>query len=131
MSVKYFMFEMVTEIDIEFDFYIVYMQTECDDPYYPPYVSNVGTYKSKANAIQSARKRFFKRAEDYTITDDHKYRGVECLYYVEGGYFDDREDCSGEKRLGKNKSSIVYRIYDKEEQDKCDARWDKMHGKRS
>jgi len=132
MSIEDFLYEEITECDIDYDFYVLYMQTECDDPYYPPYNRNVGMFKSKEKAIAHARKSFYKMAEGYTSAKDRKYGGVEGMFYIEGGYFHDREDETdenGEKKKRRRFEKPLYVIYDKEEQAKADARWERMHGK--
>jgi hypothetical protein len=132
MSVEDFVYEKITEGDFEFDFYVVYSQTECDDPYYPPYQTNIGNYKSKENAIKSARERFYKMAEEYTSAEDRKYGGVDNLYYIKGNYFEDSETEvgeDGEKKKRMRCNERLYVIYDKEEQAKVNARWEMMHKK--
>jgi hypothetical protein len=132
MAIEDFLYEEVTECDIDYDFYVLYMQTECDDPYYPPYNRNVGMFKSKENAIKHARESFYKMAEHYTTPEDRKYGGVEGIFYLEGGYFhdhDDEVDENGEKKKRKRFDNPLYVIYDKEQQEKVDARWERMHGK--
>lgn len=133
MAIEDFLYEEVTECDIDYDFYVLYMQTECDDPYYPPYNRNVGMFKSKEKAIKHARESFYKMAEHCTNPEDRKYGGVEGMFYLEGDYFHDREDEigeDGEKKKRKRFDKPLYVIYDKEEQAKVDARWDRMHGRR-
>lgn len=130
MEVKDFIHEEITECDIDFDFYILYMQTECDDIYYPSYKTNIGIFKSKENAIEYTRKKFYKMAEKYTSSEDRKYGGVEGLFYIEGDYFEDND--VDRKETGEKKKKCdkrLYIIYDKEEQDKINARWNKMHAK--
>lgn len=118
-----FIHEEITECDIQFDFYILYMQTECDDPYYPPYNRNIAMFKSKEKAIEYARKKFYQMAEKIMTIEQRKYRGVEGMLYIEGDYFEDNDD----KNTLKNNEPL-YVIYDKHEQDKIDARWERMHG---
>lgn len=139
MAIEDFLYEEVSECDVEFDFYVLYMQTECDDPYYPPYSRNVGMFKSKENAIKHARESFYKMAKDYITPEDRKYGGVEGMFYIEGDYFNDRDDeidengengKNGDKKKRRRFDKPLYVIYDKEEQEKVDARWEKMHGKR-
>ena len=132
MSVEDFVYEKTTEGDFDFDFYVVYSQTECDDPYYPPYKNNIGNYKSKENAIKRARERFYEMAEEYTSAEDRKHGGVDSLYYIKGSYFEDSETEvgeDGEKKKRMNCNERLYVIYDKEEQAKVDARWEMMHMK--
>lgn len=129
MSIGDFLYEEVNECDIDYDFYVLYMQTECEDPYYPPYNRNVGMFKSKENAISCARERFYKMAKDYTTAEDRKYGGVEGMFYLEGDYFDDIESEGGEKKKRRNADKPLYVIYDKEEQAKADARWVRRRGK--
>jgi hypothetical protein len=134
MAIEDFLYEEVKECDADFDFYVLYMQTECDDPYYPPYNRDVGMFKSKENAINYARDSFYKMAEGCITAEDRKYGGVEGMFYVEGGYFQDSEasNVDGEKNKKRKRmgSDIpVYIIYDKEEQKRVEARWEKMHGK--
>lgn len=132
MAIEDFLYEEVSECDVEFDFYVLYMQTECDDPYYPPYSRNVGMFKSKENAIKHARESFYKMAKGYTTPEDRKYGGVEGMFYIEGDYFNDRDDEmdeNGDKKKRRRFDKPLYVIYDKEEQEKVDARWEKMHGK--
>lgn len=132
MSIYDFIYEEVTACDIDYDFYILYMRTECDDPYYPHYERNVGIFKSKEKAIAHARKSFYKMAEGYTSDEDRKYGGVEGMLYLKGSYFNDREDEvdeNGDKNKRRNFDKPLYVIYDKEEQTKVDARWKRMHGK--
>lgn len=120
-----FICEKITEGEFDFDFYILYIQSQCDDPYYPPYNHNIGIYKSKEKAIERARKSFQNMAEGYKTLEDRKYGGVDSMLYIEGGYFEDSEY----DKNTKNKKPL-YIIYDKEEQEKIDARWNKMHGHR-
>lgn len=132
MSVDDFVYENIEDGDFDFDFYVVYMQTECDDPYYPPYKRDIGVYKSKENAIENTRQKFYKMAKGYTSTEDRKYGGVDAMFYIEGDYFKDRETISDENKVSgkKNKrqnDKPLYIIYDKEEQAKIDARWERMH----
>jgi len=132
MSVDNFVYEEITEGDFDFDFYVVYMQTECDDPYYPPYKSDVGIYKSKENAIDSTRKKFYKMSERYTSAEGRKYGGVDATFYIEGAYFEDNATTTDENKVSgkKNKSKNdkpLYVIYDKEEQAKIEARWETIH----
>jgi hypothetical protein len=134
MAIEDFLYEEVKECDADFDFYVLYMQTECDDPYYPPYNRDVGMFKSKENAIKRARDSFYKMAKGCITAEDRKYGGVESMFYVEGGYFHDSEasNVDGEKnkkRKGMGSDILVYIIYDKEEQKRVETRWEKMHGK--
>lgn len=128
MAIEDFLYEEVKECDAEFDFYIVYIQHECDDPYYPPYKDSCGIYKSKENAIKYARESFYKMAENCITVEDRKYGGVEGMFYIEGDYF---QDSDGENKKCKvmGTERQVYIIYDKEEQKRVEARWEKMHGK--
>jgi len=120
MGIEDFLYEEITEGEFDYDFYKIYSQHECDDPYYPPYTTDIGIYKSKENAIKYARDSFYSRAKDYVTPEDRKYGGVEGMYYIEGGYFDD------EVKINKCKKPL-YIIYDKEEQAKVEARWKWMH----
>lgn len=132
MTIDDFLYEEVTDCDVEFDFYVLYMQTECEDPYYPPYNRDMGMFKSKENAIKYARESFYKMAKDCITPEDRKYGGVEGMFYIEGDYFKDSVDEideNGEKKKRRNFNKPLYVIYDKEEQEKVDARWEKMHGK--
>lgn len=132
MAIEDFLYEEITEGVFDYDFYILYMQTECDDPYYPPYTRNIGIYKSKDKAIQNARKKFYKESENYTSIEDRKYGGVEGMFYIEGDYFEDSEtnvDEDGVKKKRTRHNKPLYVIYDKYEQAKVDARWERMHGK--
>jgi len=129
-----FIYEEIAEGEFDFDFYILYMQTECDDPYYPPYNRNIGIFKSKDYAIQDARKRFYKMTDHFKTPEDRKYGGVEGMFYIEGGYFNDNMSVN-KTVLDKPKPvslshKPLYMIYDKEEQERVDARWERMHGKR-
>lgn len=124
MELNDFIYEEINECDIIFDYYIIYMENECDDPYYPPYTTDIGVFKSKDKAIQYARESFNKIAKDYSTSDDRKYGGVESKFYIEGKYFEDSE-----RKIKNNSNKPVYVIYDKEEQTKINARWNKMHGK--
>lgn len=131
MAIEDFLYEEVNECDVDYDYYVLYMQTECDDPYYPPYNRDVGMFKSKEKAIAHARESFYKMAEGCKSDEDRKYGGVEGLFYLEGGFFKDSEvELNGEKRKKGSGDKPLYVIYDKEEQDKVDARWERMHGKR-
>lgn len=136
MSIEDFLHEEITEGEFDFDFYILYMETECDDSYYAPYTTNIGIYKSKENAIKSARGKFYKMAEHRITADQRKYGGVEGIYYIEGNYFEDREPEVGQDEVGdeaikkKWKGTCdrqMYTIYDKEEEGKRSARWERMH----
>jgi hypothetical protein len=50
------------------------------------------------------------------------------MFYIEGGYFYDNKETNGKnKNIGNDKP--LYVIYDKEEQAKIEARWERMHGK--
>jgi len=131
MAIEDFLYEEVTECDIDYDFYVLYMQTECEDPYYPPYNTNVGMFKSKVKAIAYARERFYKMSQGLTSAEERKYGGVEGMFYLEGDYFHDREevDENGNKKKIRRFDKPLYVIYDKEEKDKVDARWERMHGK--
>lgn len=134
MAIEDFLYESITEGEFDFDFYILYLQRECDDPYYPPYKDDIGMYKSKEKAIEDARKKFYKRAKDYVTPEARKYGGVSELYYIEGGYFQDNEsrlDENGVKKKRKFIDKPLYIIYDKEEQNKVGARWERMHGRKS
>jgi len=149
MGIEDFIYEEIKDCDLDFDFYIVYIQHECDDPYYPPYKDSIGIYKSKENAIKRARESFYKTAKGYTTAEDRKYGGVNVMLYIEGDYFKDSEnegECdkgseneggcdentidNGEKKNGHKYKRVerqVYIIYDKEEQERIDTRWRKMH----
>jgi len=132
MSIEDFLHEEITEGEFDFDFYILYMETECEDPYYPPYTTNIGIYKSKENAIKSARGKFYKISEHCITSEDRKYGGVEGIFYIEGNYFEDRQpevgECEESKKKWKGKRDRqVYIIYDKEEEGKKSARWERMH----
>lgn len=133
MAIEDFLYETINECDIDYDYYVLYVQTECDDPYYPPYNRDVGMFKTKENAIAHARESFYKMAERYTTVEDRKYGGVESMFYLEGGYFHDTADEvdeNGDKKKRRNADKPLYIIYDKEEQAKVDARWERMHGKK-
>ena len=136
MPIEDFLHEEITEGEFDFDFYILYMQTECDDPYYAPYTTNIGIYKSKENAIKSARGKFYKMAEDRITSDQRKYGGVEGIFYIEGNYFKDRGSEVGQDEVGDEerkkkwkgkRDRQMYTIYDKEEEGKRSARWERMH----
>ena len=130
MAIDDFLYEEVNECDIDYDYYVLYMQTECDDPYYPPYNRDVGMFKSKEKAIAHARESFYKMAKGCTSAEDRKYGGVEGLFYLEGGFFKDSHvEMNGGKRKRGFDDKPLYVIYDKEHQEKVDARWEKMHGK--
>jgi len=128
MAIEDFLYEYVAEGEFDYDFYIVYLQTECDDPYYPPYNNNIGIFKSKENAIAYTRKSFYDCAENYTSVERRKYGGVPQKFYIEGKYYKD-SDGDVEIKRKVNHDEPLYIIYDKEEQDKIDARCDRMHGK--
>ena len=132
MSIEDFLHEEITEGEFDFDFYILYMETECEDPYYAPYTTNIGIYKSKENAIKSARGKFYRMAEDRITADQRKYGGVEGIFYIEGNYFEDREPEVGDGEESKKKwkgkrDRQMYTIYDKEEEGKRSARWERTH----
>ena len=143
MAIEDFLYEEVKECDSDFDFYIVYNQHECEDHYYPPYKDSIGIYKSKENAIKRARESFYKMAKGCTSAEDRKYRGVDGMLYIEGGYFEDGEvdgdggegekDENGKaknknrKGMGSESERQVYIIYDKEEQEKINARHERMN----
>lgn len=131
MSIEDFLHEEITEGAFDFDFYILYMETECDDPYYPPYTTNIGIYKSKENAIKSARGKFYRMAEHCITAEGRKYGGVESIFYIEGNYFEDREtevgDVESKKKWKGKRDRQMYTIYDKEEEEKRSARWERMH----
>lgn len=132
MAIEDFLYEEVTDCDVEFDFYVLYMQTECDDPYYPPYNRNIGMFKSKENAIKHAKESFYKMAKGCTTPEERKYGGVEGMFYIEGDYFKDSVDEideNGDNKKRRRFDKPLYVIYDKEEQEKVDARWERMHGK--
>lgn len=136
MPIEDFLHEEITEGEFDFDFYILYMETECDDPYYAPYTTNIGIYKSKENAIKSAREKFYRIAEHYITPEDRKYGGIERIFYIEGNYFEDRAPEVGKDEVGNEESKNkwkgkrdrqMYTIYDKEEEGKRSARWERMH----
>lgn len=93
-----------------FDFYIIYMQHPCDDPYYPPYVRNVGVFKSKELAIEKAKSSF-----DHFRDTARKYNcKTEELFYVEGDYYEDTNVIMEDRIKGKNNRQ-VFIIYDETE----------------
>jgi len=137
MSIEDFLYEHTeeSESEFDFDFYNIYMQRDCDDPYYPPYNDIIGVYKYKENAIKSAKERFYKYAKDYVTEEERKYGGVEVVFYVDGGYFEDRED-NGEnnyedndtkKSKKRHSNKPIYIIYDKDEEAIKNARLKKMN----
>lgn len=130
MVIEDFIYEELTEGEFDYDFYTVYSQSECDDPYYPPYTRDIGMYKSKENAIKRAKDTFYRMAEGRTEPEDRKYGGVEGMYYIEGGFFDDGDDGDDVENRRKNAKTNkpLYIIYDKEQQAKVEARWKRMHG---
>lgn len=130
MPIEDFLYEETMEDGVDYDFYTIYSQNECDDPYYPPYTTDIGIYKSRENAIKRARDSFYRIAEEYTEPEDRKYGGVEGMYYIEGGYFDDEDvdEETKQKRYAKRSKKPLYIIYDKEHQAKVEARWKRMHG---
>jgi hypothetical protein len=126
MKIEDFIYEETTEGDFNYDFYTVYSQCPCDDPYYPPYTNDIGIYKSKNNAIKRARDTFYRMAQYYTEPEDRKYGGVEGMFYVEGCYFNDADD-EVKRNICAKSDKPLYIIYDKEEQEKSDTRYKKMH----
>jgi hypothetical protein len=101
----------------------LYIQHECDDPYYPSYNDVIGVYKYKENAIKRAKKSFYRYAEKCITKEERKYGGVD------GNYFEDNEDNEdNEKKIVNKNDTQVYIIYDKEEDEKRNTRWEKMHG---
>ena len=130
MGIEDFLYEELIEGEFDYDFYTVYSQSECDDPYYPPYTRDIGMYKSKENAIKRAKDTFYRMAEGCTESEDRKYGGVEGMYYIEGGFFDDGDDVENRRKNVKTNKPL-YIIYDKEEQAKVESRWKRMHGEYS
>lgn len=130
MGIEDFIYEEMVEGEFDYDFYTAYSQIKCDDPYYPPYTRDIGMYKSKENAIKRAKDTFYRMAKRCTKPEDRKYGGVEGMYYIEGGFFDDGDDVENRRKNAKTNKPL-YIIYDKEEQAKAEARWKWMHGEYS
>ena len=75
-------------------------------------------------------------AEDRITSDQRKYGGVEGIFYIEGNYFEDRGSEVGQDEVGDEerkkkwkgkRDRQMYTIYDKEEEGKRSARWERMH----
>jgi hypothetical protein len=86
-------------VDNVFDkIYLVYSQRECDDPYYPPYQTMIGIYKSKEKAIEYARQSYNKLK---------KYMSNNDCYYVEEHTLDDNVDKQSITPTEKKNETII------------------------